>query len=797
MESVDKLGIVSALEDDARVFCSTLNPQVKTLVESFIKYLKEPRYQQPLTLNELSVLFSNFYKDLNVLVSNLYTQSNSTKKLLISSSKFFQDHPDEFDYLIAISKYTASSSPKLNKRSDDQAIMQLRVFNFFKFVTILESIEKAQLELFTSVHNQEEHITLMDKIFRFDERDIIYQEFLDEKILEIKKLSVPFRSFVETSGDDKCDEFFASIRNEEESNEWIRKIKQKSSDLNRSVTPFSKAKIIVDIQKLILSLLADIYGKDKTVNNDDLIPAFIYIIINYLSGSYSDLYLNLVFLKNFLNLIEPYQIEKLSINTFMSNISYYTPTDKVNRQLSAKKYNKKYSIFELLNLKENDDTKTETGNIRFFDSDSDLIKFIQDNYLNNGEIMFYLTNLEAALFYLSNITVQELECDVNVKSVKNILNVPLEKLVEQDLVNHFKFPDNKGTESKVQQPSSPRSRSSSLLNAISHRINDVANSVNRSRSNSSILNGLRSSSISNNREMFLNLNPNADVLSAQSSPTAHDQGGDATVPSSMMKNLLGRISSVSVSQFRNSIEENMITPTEEEEGFKVSDYKHKRSNSALSRLSPSEPRTRSSSIENLNNGTNNLSTNGVQKRNSFTTKFTSGVSEFMTKFGPSYGTNPAAQQGVQSTAQNQVSNASLHTLSDNVGPENVSANGSSSKPTTPEKRPDLSSTRNTSLQVMDKWFNNISSGASFNKGSSGENNIDLNETKDYPLSDLTKYISRSIDDLTLSELKDLKSCYDKLCIKLSALEEAQGEAQASISTGSGETESSAIAETGI
>ena len=55
-----------------------------------------------------------------------------------------------FDYLLAIANYSTSSI-RLLKRSDNDALYQLRVFNYYKLLTIFESIHLAELELFQSV----------------------------------------------------------------------------------------------------------------------------------------------------------------------------------------------------------------------------------------------------------------------------------------------------------------------------------------------------------------------------------------------------------------------------------------------------------------------------------------------------------------------------------------------------------------------------------------------------------------------------------------------------------------------
>lgn len=170
----------------------TLHPQIATLNQLFLKCLKEPRYQSPLTINELSKLFNSFYRDLNALVINIYTQSNSTKKQLIAASTYFNNNPKVFDYLLAIANYSTSSI-KLLKRSDPDALYQLRIFNYYKFLMVFESIEASHINLLSSI-NVGEDISLYDKLLRFDNKDIIYQEFLADKIVALKGLDLSFKS---------------------------------------------------------------------------------------------------------------------------------------------------------------------------------------------------------------------------------------------------------------------------------------------------------------------------------------------------------------------------------------------------------------------------------------------------------------------------------------------------------------------------------------------------------------------------------------------------------------------------
>ncbi|KAF8002585.1 hypothetical protein HF325_003550 [Metschnikowia pulcherrima] len=173
-----------------------LHPKVDALVSAFVAYLKEPRYQNPLTLIELKKLFDAFYDDLNSLVFHIYTQLNTNKRQLLKRSEIFKLDPKQFDYLNAIANYS-SSSVKLSKRSDPEALFQLRVFGFYKFLTILKTIELAHSKLFAS-SSSSDSTPLYEKVFKFDLRDIHFQKLLSEKIKILRQLRLPIQCFLES-----------------------------------------------------------------------------------------------------------------------------------------------------------------------------------------------------------------------------------------------------------------------------------------------------------------------------------------------------------------------------------------------------------------------------------------------------------------------------------------------------------------------------------------------------------------------------------------------------------------------
>lgn len=754
-----------------------IHPQINQLIQAFLKYLKEPRYQSPLTLPELARLFLIFYKDLLSLTINIYSQTNSNKRQLLSNSKFFKLEPKKFDYLIAISNYS-SSSIKLLKRNDPHANLQLRVFNYYKFVTIFDIFEHSQYLLFNSINNKSlygNNTSLYDKIFRFNQRDITVQALLDDKLLLLQQLKLPFSCFSESDLQNKNDSSLNTYFNDLASSPLLAKIQKKFISLNSAITPFSKLKCIVKIQKYIILLISQLFDNDVSkVSNDLLLPSFIFIIIYHLpNDSFHDLYLNFIFISNFLNLLDPYKVDA-TVFTTANSTSSYCPTEK-SSILNSRKFNSSSAsvnssssrkqltnnLFELLNLNESSEFNQEEHddpNIDFFDNDKDLVNYISSTYLNNGELNFYLTNFEAILFFLQNVTIDELVAnsteDFDEEILNNdLLNSPLHKLVDNQInkpaenellkADSFKSLDDlKNLDKKVQEElNENRSRSSSLLNTISNRLSDAAIRVNRSRSNSGAVPEEAFPTTSDASEGF---------ESSLNGGNYVDDNDSSTL--SVMKAIIGRLGLVSISQFKPSMEESLSMET----GIEIDangQFKLRRSSSLMNRLSPNHSRTRSSSLDQIfsNSATHqpitdshpksstslasvpitagSLGTN--DKRNSLSSK----VTEFMTKLN-----NPVTASVPNISTSNpkgHLSNSSLNSLTEG---QTISINSATNFSSNDKlERPEYRN-RTASLQIMDKWFNNLSS---ITSGSVPANDHNTNNSN-LPIASLSQATSNRI-----------------------------------------------------
>ena len=736
-----------ALHEEICKYSKTLHPQVSQLVEAFFGFLRQPQFSTPITISNLSKLFKEFYDDLNTLVIMIYTHSTSNKKKLIAKSEYFASHPDEFDYLLAIANFSAPAS-KFPKRSDEAALYQLRVFHYYKFLAIYETIEEATRRLFLSTGPDDE-IVLLEKVLKFEERDIIIQEFLNEKLEALRAMNLLISSFVETDPSDKLNNFFGN--SSDENSMLLRKIKSLFLLLNEEVTPLSKLKTIVEIQKTTILLVAEIYEVDPSnINNDDLIPSLIFLIIKFVPLLSCDIYLNFIFIKNFINMIYPYNIVLTEVNSH-TNFTTYNP----DRHLTYRRPKGRKVLFDLINLKDNTFSAEENGKNKngIFNNDHTVVEYIQERHLNTGDLNFYLVNFEAVLYFLQSITIGDLIPENDTEN--ELLNQPLSKAVDDELMSHFKFPNGEMAEEGKAEEKSPgnkdnRSRSGSLLNTIGTKITDVASSMNRSRSNSSIKSHVKTSSTSIPTDNSVSKN---SVVVNPSESNTDEAGSNST--GTMMKNILGKFG-LSLALPNKPIQEEATLAVTDHPGEKLSPMTKTKSQGAKTGNS----RLESTSTDNTNTSISNPG------RNTITTRISSGVNDIVAKINSSNGntgtlntihSKNASNLSLQSTTDLQADNITTEGTMDNQGEKGA---GSSS-----QRRPEHARYRTPSLQIMDKWFQNISNGMnnSSSKNTSVQSTVATTEFDDEELKSVFKYRTTDFEMLTINDLRTLKMNYDRLC----------------------------------
>uniref|UniRef100_A0A0L0NZP0 VPS9 domain-containing protein n=1 Tax=Candidozyma auris TaxID=498019 RepID=A0A0L0NZP0_CANAR len=741
-----------------------IHPSVLALVDAFIMYLKEPRYLNPLGLAELSQLFANFYADLNSLVIYIYTQLNSNKRQLLQNSAIFQNDQKTFDYLVALSQYSTLSIKRL-RRTDPHALFQLRVFALYKFMTIVDTIEKAQYDLFNS-SSPGDKSTLFDKIFRFDEKDIRAQQLWTEKIKLLKNLNLPLSSFCESQNDAeaaKLDEYFLTLDTSECAT--LQEIKKNFKLLNIVKTPSTKLKYLVNTQKLIVRLLSNFYNDASKVNNDILLPALIYIIIYHLpedvpenpeletvTESY-DLLLNITFIKNFLNVIDAHKVD-ITTFTLNTSLSSYKPTGKKRPFSRGDRRNSSTNLYDLINLKESAECEPvddDEGNLIYstkgLQNDKALIDYIQKNFLNHGELQYYLTNFEAVIYFLLNSTLDELVPDgfLIPESSRDhkLVTKPLHKILEEEFASAAMKDKSDVDADKLsrtldEELDANRSRSGSLFNTISSA---VQSSVNRSRSNSG---AIKSNKESNGHNDFEN--------SLYGGPL----GNNEAYGFGRMKNILGKLGSSAI-QFRQGFEEELNSGMLSDP--QVNETRQKRASTLFDKLSPNHTRMRSESLDAVGNSSNPL-VHTHSRKPTLSLKFSTAASEFMTKFSAA-ANNPTGPAPTLTSNPGHASNPSLHSLEEQ----------------SPfEERPPIGE-RSASLHTMDRWFNNFTNeesaaigatNASLNHqstSSAASNAFTNNEDSVFSSSaeELTKFQHIDFDSLTINDLKLMKNYYDQLC----------------------------------
>lgn len=747
------MSVLSAIQQEVHDTVSGgIHPAVLALVDAFIAYLKEPRYLNPLGLSELGLLFANFWADLNLLVTYIYTQLNLNKRQLLANLALFQNDPEKFDYLVALANYSPLSIKRV-RRTDPHALFQLRVFAYYKFVLILDSIEKAQYDLFHS-STPGDKLTLYDKIFRFDEKDIRAQQLWTDKIALLRNLNLPLSSFCESKNKEesaRLDEFFLTL--DTSNSATLQEIKKHFKLLNVVKTPATKLKYLVKTQKLLVRLLSSFYNDLTKVNNDILLPSLIYVIIYYLPEdtlelseidsppeSY-DLYLNLTFIKNFLNVIDA---SKVDVNTFTLNtsLSAYKPTGKKRPFSRGERRNSSSNLYDLINLKDASEEPLEDSSDPLYATkelftDKALIEHIQQTFLNHGELQYYLTNFEAVIYFLLNSVLEEIVPEgfpiPEAFKENELVTKPLHKILDDEI---SPVPAIVKTEVDEEQLSKQldeelevnRLRSGSLFNTISSA---MLSSVNRSRSNSGAIKSKEPTAVQGDFESSIYGAPFA-------SNEAYGFG--------RMRNILGKLGSSAI-QFRQGLEDELNLNLGNTD-FQVSESRQKRASTLLDKISPNQTRVRSDSLDNAAPAIHTHS-----RKPTFSLKFSSAASEFMTKFSAA-ANNPS---GSVLSNPGHASNVSLHSFEDSPFQE---------------PRPPMGD-RSSSLHTMDRWFNNFATeeGPSTNttnhqsSSSAASNAFTNNEDSLFSSSaeELTKFQHTDFDALTIQDLKLMKSYYDQLC----------------------------------
>lgn len=693
-----------------QVVLQGVHPTVSALVEAFLGHLREPRYHSPLLYAQLASLFGAFYTHLNSLVVHIYTQLNTNKRLLLAQSQLFHSDPRTFDYLLAIASYLPLLL-KLVRRTDPQAAFQLRVFAYYKFLMIMDTIEKAQYDLFCSTGIGEKSM-LYDKIYRFHSRDSAVQRLLTQKLRLLCQLSLPFSCFCESTSDTLLNEFFLTLALDPA----LPDLKKTLECVSLARTPSAKLKHMVKVQKRLIQLLASHTHGD--VLNDLLLPALIYIIVHHVDPEL-ELHLNLTFVKAFLNTIDASAVDA-SAFTLQLPLAGYNPTDK-RRPRNERKLST--NLYDLLNLTLDTEPLPEAP--KGLRSDADLLLHLQSNFLNNGELEFYLTNFEAIVYFLLNTTISELApSDFVVPAAladNELLTKPLYEIVDQQEAGER--PSDAELEKRISEELHPnRLRLGLLFNTISSAVQNVG----RLRLNLGIKSPF-------GRE------PSGFEALIYSMPMALTDKVDH-YGLGRVKDILGRLGLVSSIQFK---------PLEEEYSEEDTDTRAKRLASILDKISPNLLHPRSESLD-----FPGVSPTPHARKALLTLKFSNGVLEFMTRIAntnaqaftvPTQPPSSASNSTAKTLPSVHASNTSLHSLDE----------------TSPFEDDKKLHQRLLSMQTVDRWFHNI---ASERKASPREDACALVFSASF--AELTKFQNTDFESLTVKDLKTLKSYYDQLCTEI-------------------------------
>lgn len=223
-----------------------LPPQLNELITIFLKDLKTPKYNKPLTPEQLYSTFQTFYK-----------KFHQRAELFVKGSVYYKK------------RITRIELQTRNEIASDKRFNKTIELKIRRYIEIAE--EQICIELF-------------EKLFNKFPKDIKINSYLIEKLAIIKKIKgIDYNVLLDIA---KI-EFDQPI---------IKEISHKFNELNHFTTPCSKLKVLISIHSSINQFLKTQLS-NEFVDGDYFLPLLIYLIL--INENDVDFYSNFIYIKRF------------------------------------------------------------------------------------------------------------------------------------------------------------------------------------------------------------------------------------------------------------------------------------------------------------------------------------------------------------------------------------------------------------------------------------------------------------------------------------------------------------------
>lgn len=235
-------------EDDDDDLPQGLPRELNELVLSFLKDLKAPKYNNPISAEQLSLMFQDFY--------SLFQYR---AELFVKGSVFYKTRVHQIEML--------TKEEQVEKRKT-LAQFDKRVTNY---------VELAENEI---------TVRYFDKLFKKFDEDVVINDYIKRKIAALQKVrGIDYENFIDVEGIDLRLPVFQTIS-------------QKLNELERVKPPSAKLALLLDIHSSINTVVKE-QLHTTTVSGDHILPLFIYIIL--IHSENTDLYLHFLYISRFRN----------------------------------------------------------------------------------------------------------------------------------------------------------------------------------------------------------------------------------------------------------------------------------------------------------------------------------------------------------------------------------------------------------------------------------------------------------------------------------------------------------------
>lgn len=234
------------LIDDDDELPQELPSQLDELIDGFLKDLRAPKYNKPLTPEQLCSTFQNFYEHFH-----------SKTDLFVKGSVYYRKR---------ITRIELQTSGEIEEEKKFKRKIEVKIR---RYIEIAE--EKICVELF-------------DRLFNKFPKDVKTNSYVKEKLRVIKKIKgIQFNTLLD-------------IKDIQLSQPVINEISHKFKELNHFKTPYSKLKVLISIHSSINQFVKTQIS-NEFADGDYFLPLLIYLIL--INQDDVDFYSNFIYIKRF------------------------------------------------------------------------------------------------------------------------------------------------------------------------------------------------------------------------------------------------------------------------------------------------------------------------------------------------------------------------------------------------------------------------------------------------------------------------------------------------------------------